>query len=211
MNEAKSKETAEQRLNTGLQKLGLDMAKSRPVMDYLQLLRQWNKTYNLTAITDWHDMVVQHALDSAAVVRHVKGKLIIDVGTGGGLPGIILALFKPQSSVTLIDTVAKKTRFLKHVKRQLSLDNIEVIHDRVENFIPDKKFDVVISRAFAEVNRFLSLTASLGDRHSRFMAMKGPKQEPLNDDSDFNQVSELILDVPYLSAQRTLYQYMKKT
>ncbi len=211
MNEAKSQQTAEQTLQTGLQKLHLDTRMGAPIMEFLCLLRQWNQTYNLTAITQWHDMVVQHALDSAAVIPHVKGERIIDVGTGGGLPGIILALYKPHASVTLIDAVAKKTRFLKHVKRQLKLDNIVVVHDRVENFIPDKKFDVVISRAFAEVNLFLSLTGALGDRHTRFMAMKGPKVDTLAEQSDYNLVSELTLDVPFLKAQRMLYQYMKKT
>lgn len=211
MNEVKSKETAEQMLISGLQQLDLEVAMVAPIMEFLALLRQWNKTYNITAITDWPDMAVHHALDSAAVVPHVKGMHIVDVGTGGGLPGIILALFKPQAEITLIDTVAKKTRFLRQVKRQLQLKNIEVIHNRVENFIPDKKFDVVISRAFAEVNRFLSLTGHLGDRHSRFMAMKGPKKEALAEDSDFNLVSELNIAVPFLDAQRILYQYMKKT
>jgi 16S rRNA (guanine527-N7)-methyltransferase len=211
MNEVKSQETAKQKLQSGLQMLNLDSTMSEPIMDFLALLRRWNETYNMTAITEWHDMVIQHALDSAAVVSHVEGQYIVDVGTGGGLPGIILALFRPKSHVTLIDAVAKKTRFLNHVKRHLHLENIEVIHDRVENFIPDKKFDVVISRAFAEVNRFLSLTKELGDQHSRFMAMKGPKMEALSEDSDFNLVLELNLEVPFLTAQRKLYQYMKKT
>jgi len=210
MNEAKSQQTAEQKLQSGLQKLGFETSMSEPIMEFLRLLRQWNETYNMTAITEWHDMVVQHALDSAAVVPHVKGLSIIDVGTGGGLPGIILALLKPESNVTLIDAVAKKTRFLRHVKRHLQLDNIEVIHNRVENFIPDKKFDVVISRAFAEVNYYLSLTTELGDQHSRFIAMKGPREEPLADDSAFTRVSALDLEVPFLNAQRKLYQYMKK-
>ena len=211
MNEAKSQQTAEQTLQSGLQKLALDTAMAEPIMEFLRLLRQWNDTYNMTAITGWHDMVVQHALDSAAVVEHVKGQHIIDVGTGGGLPGIVLALYKPQARVTLIDAVAKKTRFLKHVKRYLQLDNVDIVHDRVENFIPDKKFDVVISRAFAEVNRFLTLTAELGDRHSLFKAMKCPTDAPLAHDTAFNLVLELSLDVPFLDAQRKLYQYMKKT
>lgn len=211
MNEAKSQQTAEQTLHSGLRKLDLDTCMTKPVMTYLQLLRRWNETYNMTAITNWHDMVVQHALDSAAVIPYVKGSRIVDAGTGGGLPGIILAIFKPQASVSLIDSVAKKTRFLNHVKRQLQLENVQVIHDRVENYIPDKKFDVVISRAFAEVNLFLELTGQLGDQHTRFMAMKGPKVEHLAEDSAFNLVSELAIEVPYLKAQRTLYQYMKKT
>ncbi|KAA3651851.1 MAG: 16S rRNA (guanine(527)-N(7))-methyltransferase RsmG [Proteobacteria bacterium] len=211
MNEAKSKETAEQLLHSGLQQLDLDVAMCQPIMQFLSLLQHWNKTYNMTTITRWPDMVVQHALDSAAVVPHVQGVNMVDVGTGGGLPGIILALFNPESSVTLIDAVAKKTRFLNHVKRNLALHNVDIVHHRVENFIPDKKFDVVISRAFAEVNRFLTLTQHLGDHHSRFLAMKGPKNEPLAGNSGFNLVSELDIEVPHLTAQRKLYQYMKKT
>jgi len=211
MNEANSQETAEQLLHSGLQKLDLNTEMCQPIIRFLALLRQWNNTYNMTAITEWHDMVVQHALDSAAVLSHVEGIHMIDVGTGGGLPGIVLALFNPESSVTLLDAVAKKTRFLNHVKRSLGLKNVHIVHHRVENFIPDKKFDVVISRAFAEVNRFLSLTKHLGDNHSRFMAMKGPKNEPLASDSGFNLVSTLNIEVPYLAAERRLYQYMKKT
>ncbi|MCX7544211.1 16S rRNA (guanine(527)-N(7))-methyltransferase RsmG [Marinicella gelatinilytica] len=211
MNEANSQESAKQLLQSGLEQLDLDVEKCPSIMHFLALLQRWNNTYKMTAITDWHNMVVQHALDSAAVIPYVEGVHIIDVGTGGGLPGIMLALFKPESSITLIDAVAKKTRFLNHVKRSLALQNIHIVHDRVENFIPDKKFDVVISRAFAEVNRFLSLTQHLGDHHSRFMAMKGPKEEPLVVDSEFNLVSTLNIEVPFLDAQRKLYQYMKKS
>lgn len=211
MNEVKSKETAEEQLQTGLRQLGLDGGKLEPIMEFLSLLRQWNGTYNMTAITEWTDMVVQHGLDSAAMVPHIEGQSIIDVGTGGGLPGVILAIFKPDASIFLLDSVAKKTRFLNHVKRCLKLDNLTVINQRVENYIPDKKFDVVISRAFAEVNHFLSITAHLGDQHSRFMAMKGPKEEPLTDDSAFNRVSMLTIEVPFLTAERKLYQYMKKS
>jgi|SRR5690554_3377151 len=210
MNEVKSLQSAELSLEKGLKDLALPVSVATPLLHYLELLQQWNKTYNLTAIDDLQDMVVQHILDSAVVLPYIDGKRLIDVGSGGGLPGLVLALLRPDLSVTLLDAVAKKTRFLNHVKRRLNLVNVSVIHSRVENYVPVEKFDVVISRAFAEINRFLNWTEHLGHGGTRFLAMKGPKEEPLAPSSHFKLKAEHRLNVPQLKAQRRLYEYQLK-
>ncbi len=210
MNEVKSLQSAELSLEKGLKDLSLPMSMTEPLLHYLDLLQQWNKTYNLTAIDDLEDMVVQHILDSAVVLPYIDGKRLIDVGSGGGLPGLVLALLRPELSVTLLDAVAKKTRFLNHVKRRLNLPHVTVIHSRVENYVPVEKFDVVISRAFAEVNRFLNWTEHLGHEDTRFLAMKGPKEEPLAATSHFVLKAKYSLNVPQLKAQRRLYEYQLK-
>ena len=211
MNETNLEKLQQNLLLPGLAELGLASSFVPAVWQYLQLLSKWNKAYNLTAIRDLESMVVQHALDGLSVHGYVKlsDKRLIDVGTGGGVPGVLLAIVRPDLDVCLLDAVGKKARFLRQVKREMRLDNVTVIHDRVENYSPCEKFDVVISRAFSEVNQFLSWTRHLGDKQSRFLAMKGPRVEALKVDSGFEMVQSDELLVPFLKEQRMLYQYKK--
>ena len=196
-------------LHAGMVQLNIDERYHQKLWQYLELLSQWNKAYNLTAITDPRDMITHHVLDSLSVYPFIHGKTIIDVGTGGGIPGMILAIVDPQRHYTLIDSVAKKTRFLNQARRQLALDNVTVITERVENYSPEQSFDVIISRAFAHAEDFLQWTMHLGDENSGFLAMKGPRQENVEYMDRFTVEQAETLEVPFLDASRHLYIYKK--
>lgn len=210
MNEANLLKLQTKRLEQGMAALGLSTDQATVIMDYLLLLRKWNQAYNLTAIDDLAQMVTHHALDALAVVPHFSGQSIIDVGTGAGIPGFILAIMCPEKKLVLLDAVGKKARFMRQVKRALSLPNVTVVHERVENYFPDEKFDVVTSRAFSATNQFLAMTAHLGHEHTRFLAMKGPKPEPLDADTEFQQIRMWDIQVPFLDEGRKLYEFAKK-
>ncbi len=121
---------------------------------YLDLLSKWNKAYNLTSIRGEDAMLRHHVLDSLAVLPFIEGKYCLDVGTGAGLPGLILAIAQPQQHWTLIDSNIKKTRFVSQVKLELELDNVEIIHGRIEDFSSDSRYDTVICRAFTALKDF---------------------------------------------------------
>lgn len=140
---------------------------------YLSLLHKWNQTYNLTAVRDLDAMVGRHILDSLAVLPWVHGPRVLDVGTGPGLPGIPLALANPDLHVVLLDSNGKKIRFLQEVKRQLSLQNVEVKHLRVEDYQPDQGFDTVVTRAFSSIQTMLTCTKHVLQPHGKWLAMKG--------------------------------------
>ena len=211
MNEANLIKLQTNKLIDGMAQLGQSAEQAEVIISYLQLLQKWNKTYNLTAIDQLADMVTHHALDALAVLSHYRGQRIIDVGTGGGIPGFIIAIMCPEKTVTLLDAVGKKARFMRQVRRSLNLSNTEVVHDRVENYFPDEKFDVVTSRAFADLSSFLSLTARLGAPDAQFLAMKGPRDEPVDPDLGFEQTAVWDIDVPFLAEQRKLYQFKQTT
>lgn len=119
---------------------------------FLRELRKWNKTYNLTAITDPEQMVVRHLLDSASVLPWLPSGddlSLLDVGAGAGLPGLVLAACRPRLQCVLLDRVGKKVRFMRHAAAAMQLDNVQVVHQRIEDHLPDKGYDVVIARAFA--------------------------------------------------------------
>ena len=168
-------------LAAGVAEMGLDVSleAQQKLLQYLSLLSKWNKVYNLTAVRDPLEMVKLHLLDSLSVLPHIQAENLLDVGSGGGLPGIVLAICLPQLKVTTIDTVQKKTIFMRQVKGELSLNNLEVIHARVENYQPSEKFDAIISRAFSEVPLFIKLTRHLLINNGQWLAMKGvaPHQE----------------------------------
>jgi len=145
------------RLDTAAESFGLsknDQAWAK-LLDYLALLQKWNKTYNLTAIRDVDEMFIKHILDSLSVAPHIESKRLIDVGTGGGLPGIPLAILFPERQIDLLDSNSKKTRFLVQAKAELGLQNVEVIHHRVEAYHPETLYDGVVSRAFASLDDIL--------------------------------------------------------
>jgi len=176
-----SNEVLRQRLVAGLQtmELGLSDEVVERLLAYLAMLIKWNRAYNLTAVRDPLEMVTKHLLDSLSVVPHLQGRRIIDVGTGGGLPGIPLAIVFPERDVTLLDSNGKKTRFLLQARAELGLENVTVIHARVEDFQPDRLFDCVITRAFASVADILTGSRHLLADGGLVLAMKGvvPEEE----------------------------------
>ena len=140
---------------------------------YIALLSKWNRAYNLTAVKDPEQMLYRHILDSLSVLSFVRGNQCLDVGTGPGLPGMILALAQPDTHWTLLDSNQKKVRFLRHVKAELDIKNIDIVQSRVEDYKPDKDFNTIICRAFAPLKRMLDLTGHLISQPNQLLAMKG--------------------------------------
>ncbi|MFA6301604.1 MAG: 16S rRNA (guanine(527)-N(7))-methyltransferase RsmG [Legionella sp.] len=159
-------------LNQGLEQFNRTHL-SQPLFQYLLLLNKWNQAYNLTAIREPEDMIAKHLLDSLAIIPWLHGNKIIDVGTGPGLPGIPLALAKPELQFVLLDANGKKIRFLNEVKRQLKINNIEIVQIRVENYHPDQGFDTVVSRAFSSLEQMIYWTKHLIAEKGIWLAMKG--------------------------------------
>ena len=197
-------------LRLGALQLGLDLssAQQQQLMAYLALLNKWNKAYNLTAVRDPAEMVSRHLLDSLSVVPHVEqgGARWLDVGSGGGMPGIPLAIMFPERNFTLLDSNGKKTRFLTQVKLELKLANVDVVHSRVEQFRPPQPFTDITSRAFSSLEDFANWTRHLGDKDSRWLAMKGvqPDDELQALPTDFQLQSCVVLKVPGCQGQRHL-------
>lgn len=175
---------------------------------YVDLLLKWNKAFNLTAITDRDEIRSKHITDSLAVANYIQGDTVIDVGTGGGLPGIPLAVALPEKQFTLLDSNGKKIRFLKQVVQALDLKNVTPIQARVEDFQPESGFEVVISRAFASICDMLRGSSHLACDHGRFLAMKGvkPTQELEQLPPEFTVVDIHMLNVPGLAAERCLVE-----
>lgn len=173
------------------------------------LLLKWNRTYNLTAVRDLAGVRVQHLLDSLSIVPWVDqldGRQVLDVGSGGGLPGIPLAIVRPDLSITLVDAVQKKVSFLQQACIELGLKNVMARHVRVETLPATTAFDVITSRAFAEIRLFVELTRGLLKPGGRWLAMKGQLPESELKDLPTGVVVEHIhrLVVPGLDAERHL-------
>ena len=194
-------------LGRGIDRLGLDVDREarEKLIGYLDLLHKWNKIYNLTAIRDPGQMVVHHLLDSLAIMPHVDGRRWLDVGSGAGLPGMVLAIARPDWHVTMLDSNSKKTGFLQQAAIELGLSNAEIRCERVEDFSAEQKFDRIVSRAFAELGDFLRLTRHLIAKDGRWIAMKGlPERELLNVPDDCLVEKVITLEVPDLHAARSL-------
>jgi 16S rRNA (guanine527-N7)-methyltransferase len=177
------------------------------LMDYLGLMFKWNAVYNLTSLRDPQQMVTHHLLDSlAAVPAFAAAKNILDVGSGGGLPGIVLAIVRPDAHVSMIDTVHKKTAFLTQVKAELGLANVTVYTARVEQLQVSDKFDVITSRAFADLSDFVNWSAHLLQDGGRYIALKGvaPKDEQERLPAAWKVSGVQPLQVPRLDAERHL-------
>ena len=153
--------------------VALQAGQRQQLLAYLELLQRWNRTYNLTAVRDPAQMVTRHLLDSLAIVPHLSGDLLLDAGTGGGLPGVPLAIMFAQREFHLLDSNGKKTRFLFQVKTALGLDNMTVHQARVEAFQHAPAFDTVLSRAFASLQDMVSGCGHLLAPGGHFLAMKG--------------------------------------
>lgn len=173
---------------------------------YVTLLDKWNSAYNLTSVRDPQEMLIKHVLDSLVVAPHLTGDNFIDVGTGPGLPGVLLAIYYPDKQFTLLDSLGKRIRFLNQVKLQLSLNNVTPLQSRVEEHQPSQGYDGVISRAFASLNDMLSWCKHLPAVNGQFFAMKGAAvQEEIAALPDFVKVIAIKnLQVPELDAQRHL-------
>src|SRR5580698_4991876 len=204
-------------LADGVRELGLDLSEAQlgKLLDYVALLSKWNAVYNLTAIRDPRQMLIQHILDSLSIVPHLAGRgpsSVLDVGSGGGLPGIVLAIVLPEWTVTLNDIVHKKTAFQSQAKAELGLGNLSVVTGRVETLKPGvevpAKFDVIVSRAFAELADFVTLARHLVAEQGAIWAMKGVRPdgeiERLPAGSQAKQI--IRLKVPSLDAERHLVE-----
>lgn len=198
----------EQQLASGLAELGLplDAATQQRLLEYVALLQKWNRVYNLTAVRDPQKMLVQHLFDSLAVLPHIRGRRIIDVGTGPGLPGIPLALANPALEVTLLDSNHKKTTFLRQACLELGLANATVVCERVEAWRPAEKYEGVISRAFSDLAEFADLTRHLCSKDGLMLAMKGvyPHEELTRLPAGVALQRVEPLKVPSLDAERHL-------
>lgn len=206
-------------LADGAQVLRLDLSDVQiaRLIDFLALLAKWNAVYNLTAVRDPAQMVTQHLLDSlAAVPAFAQANNVLDVGAGGGLPGMVLAIWaaeaNPDMRVSMIDTVHKKTAFLTQVKAELGLTNATIHTARVEQLQVAQKFDVITSRAFADLSDFVAWSGHLLADGGRFIAMKGvaPHQEMSRLPAGWHVMQVRPLAVPGLGAERHLV-FIEKT
>ena len=195
-------------LAEGVGELGLDLpaAVQGKILAFLQLLARWNRVYNLTARRSPQEWMTHHVLDSLAVLPHVRGPVLLDVGSGAGLPGLILAMARPDCRVVSVETVDKKASFQRQAVAELGLANVVVEACRVEELALEEKADTVISRAFSSLAEFVTLTRGLLKPGGQWLAMKGrlPRDEiaALPEDVKLKQV--VALKVPGLNAERCI-------
>ena len=200
-------------LNEGAAKLTISFSTRQidKLLDYLALLVKWNSVYNLTSVRDPQQMVIQHLLDAMSALFAFKGaKKVLDVGTGGGLPGIVIAIWameaEPEMQVHLIDTVKKKTAFLTQVKAELGLEQVTVHSGHVEKLASENTFDVITSRAFAELIDFVKLSGHLLEQDGSMIALKGkiPEEEIQRLPLAWRVEKVESLTVPGMQAERHL-------
>jgi 16S rRNA (guanine527-N7)-methyltransferase len=201
--------TLEQRIAAGLaaMQLSLPAGTAAALADHLELIAKWNRVHNLTAVRETGQMVELHLLDSLSVLPHITGaKSLVDVGSGPGLPGIPLAIARPDLSVTLLDSSHKKCAFLRQARTELRLANVEVVCERVENWVPERRFDAVVSRAFSDLADFVAQAAHLVAPGGQLIAMKGvyPFEEIARVPASHKVSRVLELQVPELQAKRHL-------
>jgi 16S rRNA (guanine527-N7)-methyltransferase len=203
-------------LAEGITEMGMNVspAQREKLMDYLALMFKWNSVYNLTSLRDPMQMVTHHLLDSlAAMPAFAEARNVLDVGSGGGLPGIVLAIVCPDMKVSMIDTVHKKTAFLTQVKAELGLANVTVYTARVEQLQVSDKFDVITSRAFADLSDFVNWSSHLLAEQGRYIALKGvaPQEEQQRLPTAWRVSGVEPLQVPKLGAERHLVFIEKAT
>ena len=196
------------KLNRLLDSAGITLPENQKqqLVGYVELLHKWNKAYNLTSVRHPDEMLVRHILDSIVVEPHLQGSRFIDVGTGPGLPGIPLAIVRPDSHFTLLDSLGKRVRFLRQVQHELHLENITPVQNRVEEFPAEPPFDGVISRAFASMTDMVTWCKHLPAENGRFYALKGqrPDEEIAALPAEFSVEEVIRLQVPELDGERHL-------
>ena len=195
-------------LGQGIDELGLSLGHEAfdAMLAYVNLMIKWNRVYNLTAVRDPKQIVRRHILDSLVVVPHLHGQRVLDVGSGGGLPGIPLSLACPDRTFTLLDSNGKKTRFLTQARVELGLDNVEVVKARIEQYRPAQPFDTIVSRAFSSVGEMAANTVAHCADGGRIIAMKGiyPVAEMENLPHTVRLREAVPVQVPGLDAARNL-------
>ena len=184
--------------------LELNEDKATKLLSFIDLIAKWNKAYNLTAIKAKDDMIALHLLDSLTAQPYLQGQRILDVGTGAGLPGIPLAVCLPDTEFTLLDSNAKKTRFVQQAVIELQLKNVAIQHSRIEDFRPAQKFDTVITRAFAELADIVESSRHLVVENGLILAMKS-QCSPSELAKMTDPVAAIPVQIPNLEAIRTLY------
>ena len=201
-------------LASGLEALSLNLTEKQQhqLVEFVLLIDKWNKAYNLTSVRCPKQMMVKHILDSLAIVPHLTGENIIDVGTGPGLPGMPLAIAFPDKTFTLLDSLGKRVRFMTQCVHTLKLTNVTPVNSRVENHVGDKPYDIVLSRAFASLKDMLHWCEHLVDSDGQFLALKGQfPQSEIDEVSDhFQVVNTENITVPNLDGERHLV-WLRKT
>lgn len=194
-------------LDEGLQSMGMVLGETtcEALIDYLLLLEKWNKVYNLTAITEPRQMVIQHLLDSLSVLPFISDEALLDVGTGAGLPGMVIAIARPELSCSLLDSNNKKTRFLTQVRIELGLPQVQVFNQRTQDHQTETGYGQIITRAYASLADIISTTQHNLAEGGRLLAMKGqyPAEEVTALETQW-QVEDEKLRVPMLDAERHL-------
>jgi 16S rRNA (guanine527-N7)-methyltransferase len=195
----------------GLQRMDLKLSDQviDQLMTYLNLVEKWNRVYNLTAIRERDEMIKLHFLDSLSIFNHVHVKNILDVGSGAGFPGIVLAITKPELKVTVMDSVNKKTTFMQQVKSELVLTNLDVVNSRVEDYQPITLFEAVTSRAFSNLKNMMSLTQHTLKKEGVWLAMKSKDVKQELEAFEKNQYTLIPLEVPFIDAERYLVTLKK--
>ena len=212
---ADSQSTLSARLEGGLDILGIKLSTQQlqALLHYQALLVQWNQRFNLTAIRDPEDMIVRHLLDSLAISHYITKDVIADVGTGAGLPGLPLGIINARRKITLLDSNGKKTRFLNHIKQELALTNINIRQSRVENFHPEILFEVIVSRAFTQLDKMVPACRHLLTKGGRLFAMKS--QSASEEIAAMGNAAQVIavhnITVPFLDEQRVLVELQLNT
>ena len=194
-------------------KLEISAEQRGKLMLYLDKLLFWNKAYNLTAIKQPKEALIKHIIDCLAILPHLKSGKLLDIGTGAGLPGVIIAICQPQREVTVLDSNQKKIRFIRQSISELKITNVTPVASRIENFVPEEhdKFDVVTSRAFASLTDFVDAAEPRLAENGWLQAMKGliPEPEDINALVNEWQIEHIALDVPYLHETRHLTELVK--
>lgn len=190
----------------GLQRMDLKLTDQviDQLMTYLNLVEKWNRVYNLTAIRERDEMIKLHFLDSLSILNHLHVTKLLDVGSGAGFPGIVLAITKPELKVTVMDSINKKTTFMQQVKSELSLKNLDVVNSRVEDYQPITLFEAVTSRAFSNLKNMMSLTQHTLQKEGVWLAMKSKDVKEELEGFEKNQYTLIPLEVPFISAERYL-------
>lgn len=188
--------------------INLSTQQVQNITKFLADLQKWNKAFNLTAVRNPRDMIINHILDSFSLNKHINGNTILDVGSGAGLPGLPLAIINSNKKFTLLDSSGKKTRFIHYVKTNLLLENVTVINSRVENLNNEVVFDHIISRAFSSVARFVELTQHLLKQQGSLLTMKGniSKNEICEIPKSWKHIKQHDVNIPMLFKKRTILE-----